>query len=160
MEMRSGFYCVICDYKNQKFISVPTKTVHLKDTSCEVITQNTIEFSHKLYALIFFPVLKLGKILDFFKTDDDMSSLKIPFFIEKLMAIKNCYSNYSSSGEAGTNCYNYCNFFKLNAVSNVIEGDINFLSFLITRLSQFIKTNEKYRPAILTRRVLSTSAAL
>lgn len=90
--------------------------------TCEIIAENTINFTYMIHLKIAPLLLKLNKIFKLF--GDAIPQTRINRFREVFSATKKCALSFvgDSGGSSGKACASYCKFYHINSTSAVQEG--------------------------------------
>ena len=122
IKARSAFYCGICDFKNHYYIDTFKKLITFDFATCEIIAENTINFTYMIHLKIAPLLLKLNKIFRLF--GDAIPQTRINRFKEVFAATKKCAMSFvgTSNNSSGKACLGYCKFYYINSTSAVQEG--------------------------------------
>jgi hypothetical protein len=143
MGLRSSFYCVICDFKSHKYIEIPQKKIKFNSGFCKALADNTINFSFFLNEKLVPFLIELSKITSVFGMSESDKPLKLKNFKKLKNHVKQCAKSVKKGIKVGTKCKKYCNHYKLNANSPVLEGYAIFMNEAANMMLRFIKNYGK-----------------
>ena len=143
MGLRSSFYCVICDFQSMKHIEIPIKKIKFNSGFCKALAENTINFSYFLNVKLVPFMQNLSKITSVFGMSESDKPLKLKNFKKLKSHVKLCAKAVKKGKKVGTKCKKYCNHYKLNANSPVLEGYSIFMNEAANMMMRFIKNYGK-----------------
>lgn len=141
MRLRSTFFCNICDYSSHRYIDVYEKMVYINETTCKEIATNTINFSYFLNTELSKYLSDLTGVLLHFSLSSANKSAKIKDFSKVRRQVVKCAKVIKSNSNNFVPCRRYCEHYKINANSPVIEGYNVFFNQVINSLQRFLKDN-------------------
>ena len=139
MRVRSTFYCSICDFPNHKYVNVPKKTIQISLASCGDIARNTINYSYFMNAELAKNMIELSKMLVHFSLTGGEKPVKIKHFNQIRKVVKQCANVFKLNGTNYKPCKKYCEHYKFNANSPVVEGYQVFFNEMINAMEKFLK---------------------
>ena len=143
MGLRSSFYCTICDFSSHAFIHIPVKKIKFNSAFCKALAENTINFSYFLNLKLVPFMMNLSKVTSVFGMSESDKPLKLKSFKQIKVHIKRCAKAVKRGIKVGSKCKKYCNHYKLNANSPVIEGYSIFMNESANMMLRFIKNYGK-----------------
>ena len=143
MGLRSSFYCVICDFKSHKYIEIPQKKIKFNSGFCKALADNTINFAYFLNIKLVPFLIELSKITSVFGMSESDKPLKLKNFKKLKNHVKGCARSVKKGIKVGTKCKKYCNHYKLNANSPVLEGYSIFMNEAANMMLRFVKNYGK-----------------
>jgi hypothetical protein len=150
-ESRRGFYCSICNLKEQHFYNKAKREIHVNEAFCKGLILNTMNFFLFKYSNF----MKISRLYAKFLVNCDLTGKYYPnkylkheiqFFRKKEinMDINNCKASLKSP-EALKYCNGYCSHFNPVLYNQYFEGEVDkVFSFQksLEKLSQ--EAQEKY----------------
>ena len=132
--IQKGFYCTICDGKNQDFIMQQKEnsrlTVGISQKSCTDLVYRFKEFIlYKVYYLD--PFMVNANYLYNCMENTDQYSYK-PEYNSHFMEVKECLEN-------GGDCTQICNDFRLGGMSELFLGDLKKYEVFYENFNKFLK---------------------
>ena len=130
--IQKGFYCTICDAKNQPFLMMKQDfsrlAVKISEKSCNDLIYRFKEFV--MYKSYYFDNFLTNAVKLFNCVEDSEEYSFESSYVSQYQEIKSCV-------ETGNNCHIVCNEFRLGGVSDLFMGDLhkyeefhqNFLNF-------------------------------
>jgi len=143
MQLRSTFYCNICDFTNHRYIDVERKVLYINEGTCGEIAMNTINFSYFLNNELAKYLMDLTKLLLKFSLSASDTAVSIKNYNKVRQQVNKCANLFKSGGTDFKKCQRYCEHYKMNANSPVIEGYQVFFNEIINSLEKFLKN---YQP--------------
>ena len=118
--IQKGFYCTICDAKNQPFLMVKQDfsrlSVQISEKSCNDLIYRFKEFI--MYKTYYFDNFLVNATKLFNCVDETQEFQFEPSYTSQYQEIKSCV-------ETGNNCHIVCNEFRLGGFSSLFMGDIH-----------------------------------
>lgn len=68
-QLRSQFYCNICDFDNQFYFKYDKKKIEINLDSCNEISKKTAPFAYLMYVKVFRYLNQLSKVVNYFQND-------------------------------------------------------------------------------------------
>lgn len=143
MKARSTFYCSICDFSSHRYINIPKKEVRISEISCGEIAKNTINYSYFLNVELTKVLMEVSKILIHFSENEAAKPVVIRNASKIRKAVTKCANVFKAGAENFTPCKSYCEHYKFNANSPVLEGYQVFFNDMINAFEMFIKSNSE-----------------
>ena len=149
LDLKSGFYCSICDYDRQSMFDHKNKLMLYSTDFCIGFLKEykeLINFQNVILIEYMDQMLQLiecyrgnGRFFDFpYRTTLEMHKRRI-FFIQRCFAHK-MKSNDSFEQEGFLkNCMFICNQFNYISYSRFIDGDIRMLNIVLMRIFQYLR---------------------
>lgn len=141
LKARSTFYCSICDYTSHQYINIAKKEVRISEVSCGEIARNTINYSYFLNVELTRYLMDLSKVLINFSDNEAAKPVVIRNSSKIRKAIVKCTNVFKTGAENFKPCRNYCEHYKFNANSPVLEGYQVFFNDIINGMEMFMKAN-------------------
>ena len=141
MKVRSTFYCSICDFDSHRFIDIPNKQVRISEVSCGEIAKNTINYSYYLNVELTRYLMDLSKVLVHFVDSDGAKPVVIRNAAKIRRDINKCANAFKNGGDNFKPCKKFCEHYKFNANSPIIEGYQVFFNDIINGMEMFLKAN-------------------
>jgi len=141
LRVRSTFYCSICDFDSHKYIDIPKKEVRISETSCAEIARNTINYSYFLNVELTKYLMELSRVLIVFSDNESAKPVVIRNASKIRKAAVRCAGVFKSGAENFKPCRKYCEHYKFNANSPVLEGYQVFFNDIINDMEMFLKAN-------------------
>ena len=141
LRVRSTFYCSICDYESHKYIDIPKKEVRISEISCGEIAKNTINYSYFLNVELTRYLMDLSRVLVNFSENEAAKPVVIRNSSKIRKAIVKCANVFKSGADNFKPCRRYCEHYKFNANSPVLEGYQVFFNDIINGMEMFLKSN-------------------
>lgn len=139
LRVRSTFYCSICDFTSHKYINIPKKEVQISDISCGEIARNTINYSYFLNVELSRYLMDLSKLLVNFGENETAKPVVIRNAVKIRKAAIKCANVFKSGADKIKPCRKYCEHYKFNANSPVLEGYQVFFNDIINGMEMFLK---------------------
>ena len=139
MQVRSTFHCTICDYTSHRYIDVDEKTMTINEGSCGELAMSTINFSYFLNVELAKYLTDLSKLLLNFSISGTEAPVRIKTYSKIRRFVTQCANVFKSGSSDIKQCKKYCEYFKLNANSPVIEGYQVFFNQITNGLEIFLK---------------------
>lgn len=143
-KMKSAFYGVICDWENHQYINTETKTIVINQTSCAYMVKNTIDFSYLYHFKVIKEIYRIVDIILAFNNTFYNSDVKLQDYKKIFENVRKCYKAYKRGKYE--QCYDYCDYFKVNSLSPVMEGYTAHINLLIAHLKQFREKAMQFIP--------------
>lgn len=143
MDLRSSFYCSICDYESHSYIDIPKKIFTTEFATCADIASNTINFSYYMTIKLGNFLQSLSELLSVFALSEADKPVKIRFYKRVSRQIKTCSKQVAKRSGKFTSCKPYCEQWRVNANSPVLEGYHVFMNEMIASLTKFLKNHGK-----------------
>lgn len=141
MQLRSTFFCNICDFTSHRYIDIPSKILTIDEISCGDIAMNTINFSYFLNVELAKYLMDLAKLLGNFSIGGSDTPVSIKNYGKISSDVNLCANVFKSGSPDFEGCYRYCRYFKLSSNSPVIEGYQIFFNNVISSLEKFLKNH-------------------
>lgn len=141
MQLRSTFFCNICDFTSHKHIDVERKILFLDEGSCGEIAMNTINFSYFLNVELSKYLIDFTKLLLHFSVSTSDTPATIKNFSKVRKQVTKCANVFKSGSTDFKQCKRYCEHYKMNANSPVIEGYQVFFNEVINSMESFLKNH-------------------
>lgn len=134
-EVRKTFYCLICDFHNQKYFDVRAKKMVVSERSCVNLARKTVYFAEMTYKTVYKELLNLTNAIQNFRKMFPGPKMLIE---EQIKQIDDCILFVKTGKNLGARkCFAYCSNFNFNATAPIIEGVPEFLHDVITQLKEF-----------------------
>ena len=163
LRLRSTFLCAICDFASHPFVSIRRKKIQLSESTCFDLAQHTVDHAYILNMELMVYLDMLAKLLAIFPSGDTAEGGK-PIVSKNFKYHKNIVEN---CGKAVNNsmkmdaCIPYCNKFRLNNNSPIMEGYQRYFIELLNAMTSFFKDYAPDKlPAVIyeNRRLVSTTS--
>lgn len=141
IQLRSTFFCNICDFTSHRYIDVEEKIVYIDEGTCGEIAMNTINFSYFLNVELANYLTDTTKLLMHFSLSASDTPATIKNFSKIRKQVTKCANVFKSGSTNFKACKRYCEHYKLNANAPVIEGYQVFFNEVINSLERFLKNN-------------------
>lgn len=141
MQLRSTFYCNICDHTSHRYIDVERKIMYLSQSSCDDIAMNTINFSYFLNIELAQYLMDFSKLLLNFSISSSDRPVTISRFKKVRTNVLKCANVFKSGLTDYKKCIRYCQYYKMNANSPVIEGYQVFFNEMINAMEKFLRNH-------------------
>ena len=143
LDLRSSFYCSICDFESHKAFDIDRKTFALSVNACGDIALNTINFSYYMTVKLGGFLQSLSQLMYAFALNHAEKPVKIKLYYRLSRQIKKCSKLISNRSPTLKGCSEYCQHWKINANSPVMEGYHVFINEMNSSLAKFIKDHGK-----------------
>lgn len=148
MEIRRGFFCSLCNVKNQKYFDTDLKKINFSFDSCE----DLVKFSIRTIAFRVNKVLpilaKLNKHLNcLLKNDPQKDDKEFAIEEEILLSVNSCFEKFArTNGQTPVfdKCHQLCSRFSLVQPSEIIEGVIKPLVLIKDNIEK-LNFNSTYK---------------
>lgn len=141
MKVRSTFYCTICDFTSHTYVNIPKKEVRITEVSCGEIARGTINYSYFLNVELTRYLMELSRALVNFSDNEAAKPVVIRNASKIRKAIVKCTNVFKTGAENFKPCSKYCEHYKFNANSPVLEGYQVFFNDIINGMEMFMKAN-------------------
>ena len=118
------------------------KTFGMKTSTCGVIAENTIEYSYFMNAKLVSFLHDVAYVMASFSLNSSERPARVKNFRKIRKQVTAC-AIAIQGGKGARRCKRYCNHFKLNANSPVIEGYLVFFNDVLNAMMAFIKNYSK-----------------
>lgn len=143
MKLRSSFYCSICDFDSHQYFDTNKKTFTSDFGTCSEIATNTINFSHFMTITLGGYLQSLSKLMSVFALSEAEKPVRIRTYETIVSQIKSCSNQVSQRTGKFVACKKYCEHWRINANSPVIEGYQLFMNSMISAMEKFVKDHGK-----------------
>ncbi len=134
--LKSTFFCYLCDYASHHSIDIKKKYFVFNDESCDNLVRETFWYSNALNSELMPFLENLSEI--FSKINPKDKSMVMPNLDGVRNSIKECYEEFKDNDEELSACRKYCSFFKINMDLPVFEGYPEFFFNFLFELHQAI----------------------
>ena len=141
LKLRSSFYCTICDFDSHQYFDVPKKTFTADFSTCSEIALKTINFSYLFTIKLIAYVQDLTRMFMSFALSEAEQPVRVRFYRQVAREVRSCAKVIQMRTGKYTGCKRYCENWRLNANSPVLEGYQVFLNEGIATLSKFYQTH-------------------
>ena len=135
LNMKTAYFCVICDYANHSFIDTVRKRYAMTDTSCDDLVRNTIVYSNAINRGVVSFIESLATVHQ--KISKKEKTLRLAGSAHLSKAIKECADEFKINDENLTSCKKYCSYFRLNGDSPAYEGYPEFFANALYELKEY-----------------------
>lgn len=135
INMKTSYFCVICDYNNHANIDTVRRRFAITDSSCDDIVKNTIVYANAINRGIIPFIESLTRVHQ--KISKKEKTLRLAGSTHISKAVKECADEYKVSDENLTSCRKYCSYFRLNADSPAMEGYPEFFANVLMELKDY-----------------------
>lgn len=147
-ESRRGFYCSICNAKQQKYFNKAKRQIIVNESFCKGLILNTMNF----FLFKFSNFMKISRLYAKFLVNCDLRGKYFPnkylkheiqFFRKKeiIMDINNCKASLKSP-EALKYCNGYCSHFNPVVYNQYFEGEVDKLFSFQKSIENLAKKNQ------------------
>ena len=133
--MKTAYFCVICDFNYHNQIDTVRKRFAITDTSCDDLVRNTIVYSNAINRGIIPFIEGILEVHKKITKKEKVLRLAGSSHISK--AVQECAAEYKISDENLSSCRKYCSYFRLNADSPAYEGYPEFFANVLMELKDY-----------------------
>lgn len=143
MGLRSSFYCSICDFESHQFLDTKKKTFTADLGTCAELATNTINFSYYMTVTLGGFLQSLSRLMSVFALSEADKPVKIRSYGRVVSQVKSCSRQVAQRTGKFVACRKYCENWRLNANSPVIEGYQLFMNAMIASMEKFVREHGK-----------------
>lgn len=143
-ELHGTFYCALCDYEAQQFMSLETRSVALDSSTClNILSGNRLFLAAQNINLIQY-FQNLQNLLD---CNTFTGFYNFPFLYSDRLQLANsfkaCYSNFDADSIT-TDCAKVCQNLGTGTISSIFEGDFEFIAQASSYfINQIVRANQR-----------------
>lgn len=117
-KQRAGFYCNICEFKNQQFIDIKESTITININSCGRLAKDTVIYSAFLYNQLFPILVDLSMLVKNLEIMPMKTDIIVDEYVKINKDVTRCLYVVKDNSINYSGCKNFCNYFKFNDVNS------------------------------------------
>ena len=146
MQLRSTFYCSICDFTSHRYIDLDQKIVNISQSTCADLVGGTINFSYFMNVELAQYLMDLSALLLNFAVSSSDRPVSIREYRKIRRNVGKCAIAFRNGLTDIKQCERYCEYYRINSNSPVIEGYQVFFNEITNSFEKFVLNHVPHEP--------------